>query len=191
MQRLGTLRLGVALAAMVLVDAGVALAQDTAAAPDAAPSGEIVVTATRKSESLSRVPLSITALTQQEIQKQGIRNVDDIVRLTPGVSIRKSGTAVSNVSIRGISSAAGASTIGVYIDDTPIQVRSLGVASSIMYPAIFDLERIEVLRGPRERCLVPDRKAARSALSSPSPVWTNGAVARGWKPDHHQWRSQL
>jgi hypothetical protein len=84
MQRLGTLRLGVALAAMVLADAGVALAQDTAAAPDAAPSGEIVVTATRKSESLSRVPLSITALTQQEIQKQGIRNVDDIVRLTPG-----------------------------------------------------------------------------------------------------------
>ncbi|OJW57625.1 MAG: hypothetical protein BGO57_00375 [Sphingomonadales bacterium 63-6] len=111
--------------------------------------GEIVITATRKSEALSKVPISVSALTPSDVVKQGLRNVDDIARLTPGVSIRKSGTAVSNVSIRGISSAAGASTIGVYIDDTPIQVRALGVASSIMYPALFDLERVEVLRGPQ------------------------------------------
>ncbi|WP_214622538.1 TonB-dependent receptor [Sphingobium nicotianae] len=125
-------------------------AQAQTAAPEGAEDGgEIVVTATRKSEALSKVPISVTALTQTEMVKQGLRNVDDIARLTPGVSIRKSGTAVSNVSIRGISSAAGASTIGVYIDDTPIQVRALGVASSIMYPALFDLERVEVLRGPQ------------------------------------------
>ncbi|HZF46960.1 MAG TPA: TonB-dependent receptor plug domain-containing protein, partial [Sphingomonadaceae bacterium] len=111
--------------------------------------GEIVITATRKSEALSKVPISVSALTPSDVVKQGLRNVDDIARLTPGVSIRKSGTAVSNVSIRGISSAAGASTIGVYIDDTPVQVRALGVASSIMYPALFDLERVEVLRGPQ------------------------------------------
>jgi outer membrane receptor protein involved in Fe transport len=123
------------------------LAQDATA--DAPSSGEIVVTATRKSEALSKVPISVSAYGQEQIVKQGIRAVEDIVRLTPGVSIRKSGTAVGNISIRGISSAAGASTIGVYIDDTPIQVRSLGVSSSINYPAMFDLERIEILRGPQ------------------------------------------
>ncbi|AYO77024.1 TonB-dependent receptor [Sphingobium yanoikuyae] len=137
-----------ALSAMIASLAVPAHAQD-GPANEGNEGGEIVVTATRKNEALSKVPISVTALTPSDVVKQGLRSVDDIARLTPGVSIRKSGTAVSNVSIRGISSAAGASTIGVYIDDTPIQVRALGVASSIMYPALFDLERVEVLRGPQ------------------------------------------
>lgn len=139
------------------------------------PTGEdaIVVTATRKSETLNKVPISVSAYTPAEIVRQGIKGVDDIVRLTPGVSIRKSGTAVSNVSIRGISSAAGASTIGVYIDDTPIQVRSLGVASSIQYPVMFDLERIEVLRGPQGTLFGAGSEGGTVRFIQPEPSTTS------------------
>src|SRR5580704_11223186 len=82
---------------------------------------EVVVTATRHEEALSRVPISVTALTQDAMDARGIKDFQDIARFTPGVSIDNSGT--NAISIRGISSSAGAGTTGIYIDDTPIQMR--------------------------------------------------------------------
>ena len=55
----------------------------------------------------------------------------------------------SDLSIRGIDSSAGASTTGIYIDDTPIQGRHLNFGTLNAYPALFDLERVEVLKGPQ------------------------------------------
>ena len=129
-----------------------AIAAD-ANAPDSGPeiaSGglqEIVVTATRHEESLSKVPLSVTALTQDAMDERGIKDFQDIARFTPGVNIDTSGT--NAISIRGISSSAGAGTTGIYIDDTPIQMRSLGFNPDDTLPKTFDLERVEVLRGPQ------------------------------------------
>lgn len=112
-------------------------------------STEIVVTATRRSETLSKVPISISAFSQQELQARGAREFSDVVRLTPGLSLQKSPIGGNQVSIRGIASSAGASTTGIYIDDTPIQARNLGYAPSTSFPALFDIERVEVLRGPQ------------------------------------------
>src|SRR5277367_3462907 len=129
-----------------------AIAAD-ANAPDAAPemgSGglqEIVVTATRHEESLSKVPISVTALTQDAMDERGIKDFQDIARFTPGVNIDNSGT--NAISIRGISSSAGAGTTGIYIDDTPIQMRSLGFNPDDTLPKAFDLQRVEILRGPQ------------------------------------------
>ena len=108
---------------------------------------EIVVTATRREESLSKVPISLTALTQDTMDEKGIRDILDIVRFTPGVSIDTSGT--NAISIRGISSSGGAGTTGIYIDDTPIQMRAVGYNPDDTLPKTFDLERVEVLRGPQ------------------------------------------
>ena len=108
---------------------------------------EIVVTATRHEESLSKVPISVTALTQDAMDERGIKDFQDIARFTPGVNIDNSGT--NAISIRGISSSAGAGTTGIYIDDTPIQMRSLGFNPDDTLPKTFDLERVEVLRGPQ------------------------------------------
>jgi iron complex outermembrane receptor protein len=117
---------------------------------DAAASGaleEIVVTATRREESISRVPISITAINQDAIDQKGIKDFSDIVRFTPGVSFDASQT--NQISIRGISSSGGSGTTGIYIDDTPIQVRNLGFNSDDALIKLFDLDRVEVLRGPQ------------------------------------------
>jgi iron complex outermembrane recepter protein len=108
---------------------------------------EVVVTATRHEESLSKVPISVTAMTQDDMDMKGIKDFQDIARFTPGVSIDNSGT--NAISIRGISSSAGAGTTGIYLDDTPIQMRDSGFNPDDTLPKTFDLERVEVLRGPQ------------------------------------------
>ena len=108
---------------------------------------EVVVTATRREESLSKVPISVTALTQETMDEKGMKDFQDIVRFTPGVNIDNSGT--NAISIRGISSSGGAGTTGIYIDDTPIQMRSVGFSPDDTLPKTFDLQRVEVLRGPQ------------------------------------------
>jgi iron complex outermembrane receptor protein len=133
-------------AAAVLATAGPApAATETATEPSALQ--EVVVTATRHEESLSKVPISVTALTQADMDQKGIKDFIDIARYTPGVSIDNSAT--NAISIRGISSSAGPGTTGIYIDDTPIQMRSVGFNPDDALPKTFDLERVEILRGPQ------------------------------------------
>ena len=124
----------------------------TAAAPapagsEAGPLQEIVVTATRHEESLSKVPISVTALTQDAMDVRGIKDILDVARFTPGINIDNSGT--NNIAIRGIASTGGAGTTGIYLDDTPIQMRALAFNPDEALPQSFDLDRIEVLRGPQ------------------------------------------
>lgn len=107
---------------------------------------EITVTATRTSQLLSKVPISVSAFTQDTMDKQGIKSFSDIARYTPGVTFDE---GTKDVSIRGIESNAGDATTGIYIDDTPIQLRTLGFNSNNTLPAVFDLDRVEVLRGPQ------------------------------------------
>ena len=121
---------------------------DAAATPAPAPTGEIVVTATRRSEAISKVPISISALSRDALDQRGIRNFDDIIRQTPGLVINKTNTT-TDIAIRGISSSVGYATTAVYIDDVPIQVRALGYGGGNVYPQVFDLARVEVLRGPQ------------------------------------------
>src|SRR5262249_18833875 len=126
-------------------------AQEQAAATEAgAVAGgleEVVVTATRREESLSKVPISVTALTQEALDARGIKDFSEVARFTPGVNFDNSGT--NNISIRGISGTGGAGTTGIYIDDTPIQMRALAFNPDEALPKSFDLDRIEGLRGPQ------------------------------------------
>jgi iron complex outermembrane recepter protein len=131
-----------------LCTVNVSRAQTPPAAEDTGgPLQEITVTATRHEESLSKVPISITALTQDAMDLRGIKDFQDIVRFTPGVNIDNSGT--NNISIRGIASTGGAGTTGIYIDDTPIQIRGTAFNPDDALPKSFDIDRVEVLRGPQ------------------------------------------
>ncbi len=108
---------------------------------------DIVVTATRHEASLSTVPISVSAMSQEMLDQKGIKDFQDVVRFTPGVTIDNTGT--NAISIRGISSSGGSGTTGIYVDDTPIQMRALGYNPDDTLPKTFDLDRIEVLRGPQ------------------------------------------
>ena len=134
---------------------GTALANTGVAADDSSSSGvqEVVVTAQRRTENLQTVPLSVTALDNSTIERMGITTLRDLAREVPGLNVVSSGPGQNILIMRGISSTAGTTaTVGYYLDDTPIQASSnaaLLSARGVVDPALFDLARVEVLRGPQ------------------------------------------
>lgn len=126
---------------------GAAMAQD--GQDEAVRVDEIIVTANRVEQSLGRVPMSVQALTNEHLEVQGVRDVRDLVEVTPGVRFTEGANGQNSISVRGISSGSGAATTGIYIDDLPIQARGLGFTAGNFTPTIFDLQRVEVLRGPQ------------------------------------------
>jgi len=128
--------------------------------PAADTSGEIAqvtITAQRRATLLKDTPASVQAISAQQLDNEGIRNIDDLTRIMHGVNFSRSATTAtgnyndedSEITVRGVYSSAGASTTGVYIDDTPIQTRHLSFGSVAPFPALFDLDRVEMLRGPQ------------------------------------------
>jgi iron complex outermembrane recepter protein len=126
--------------------------QDT---QDATKLDEIIVTAQRRAESLDKVPVSVTAYSQKTMDELHIQSFDDLASVVPGLSFTTVGTSQqqsnTDVAIRGIYSNGNSPTTGIYIDETPISVRQNVAAgfSGSPHPDIFDLDRIEVLRGPQ------------------------------------------
>jgi len=113
---------------------------------------EIVVTAQKKEEKLSETPLSITAISAAQIEALGATQFRDIADTVPGLSIIGNGTGQSQVNIRGITTGADAApTVGIYVDDVPYG-SSTGFANFAQLAldvGLFDLDRVEVLRGPQ------------------------------------------
>ncbi len=113
----------------------------------------IVVTATKRAETAQTVPISMTAVSGAELERRGVGSLSDLARIAPSLSVTSSGPGSNNLVIRGISSSAGsAATVGYYLDDVPISASSNAALLStrgVIDPALFDVERVEVLRGPQ------------------------------------------
>lgn len=108
--------------------------------------GEIVVTAQRKSERLQDVPISVTALSGDQLARSSVQSTRDLSIVTPGLNFT-SATFVPQATIRGIGTRGAA--IG---DESVVPIFVDGVYQAFMFGAIFDLvgvERTEVLRGPQ------------------------------------------
>jgi outer membrane receptor protein involved in Fe transport len=146
------LLLAAAAAAASALFATSAVAEDTSTAQDGGLE-QIIVTAERRTEDIQKVPITVTAYTQEQMDDLGIRDMDDIARLTPDVQFTHTsgveGNNSSDISIRGVFSNVGAATTGIYINDTPIQMRNAGYWNANAFPEVFDVERVEVLRGPQ------------------------------------------
>ena len=115
---------------------------------------EVIVTATRQNSSINRVALSVSAESQQSLDQQGVQTIADLVAVTPGLRINnREASGNATVAIRGVAQQSGTSaTTGFYLDETPLQKRSAGGFASqngTPVPPLFDLERVEVLRGPQ------------------------------------------
>lgn len=111
---------------------------------------EIIVTATRRAERLQDVPLSISAFTQEELTEKGIVGYEGIGRETPGVVLNKPTANFNNFTARGIATngynANLQSSVAIYIDELPVS--TIG-NTTVVDPNLFDVERIEFLRGPQ------------------------------------------
>ncbi len=112
--------------------------------------GEVIVTATRRSERIQDVPLSITTLSQEELTEKGIVGYEGLATETPGVVLNRASANFNNFTARGIATngynANLQSTVAIYIDELPI---SSNGNSTILDPSLYDVERIEFLRGPQ------------------------------------------
>lgn len=133
---------------------GAALAGAAAAQTIEAPTIEqVIVTAQKRSEALQSVPLSVSALEQQVLERMGVDSVAALARAVPGLTVISAGVGQNILIMRGISSSAGtAGTVGYYIDDTPVSATSnasLLAIRGLIDPTVFDLARVEVLRGPQ------------------------------------------
>ncbi len=150
----GPARLGFALAMIAGVFAGrTALAQSTAGASTGEGAlEEVIVTATRREESVEKVPISIEVLGQEQLTQYGIKSITDLAAMVPGLQFGTYGAATNytSVAIRGFNTMVGASTVGIYLDDTPLQGRMSPLGNvGFIFPLVFDLDRVEVLRGPQ------------------------------------------
>jgi iron complex outermembrane recepter protein len=112
---------------------------------------EVVVTAQKRSEDVREVPISISVLGGAQLEDSHITNIDSLTRLAPSVSFAAgagegAGEGQQTIEIRGVSSNVGAATVGMYLDDVPITLPGeVGTA----LPKMFDMDRVEVLRGPQ------------------------------------------
>jgi len=113
----------------------------------------ITVTAAKREQDIQKVPISMTALTGEQLERQGVTSLVDLARIAPSLTVASSGPGENNLIIRGISSSAGsAATVGYYLDDVPIAASSNAALLStrgVIDPSVFDIERVEVLRGPQ------------------------------------------
>lgn len=114
---------------------------------------EVVVTAEKRTSTVQETPISITAITGEQLDRQGITNVERLVGQTPGVSMESEGPGRTQFDMRGLSSGGGSSpTVGYYLGDVPITPPTSQLSASgktQIDPDLYDLARIEVLRGPQ------------------------------------------
>jgi iron complex outermembrane receptor protein len=141
---------GVAVAAMLSGGAGPAFAQTSAAPRSDQPEiPTIVVTAQRRSENIQNVPVSVQAVTSKEIQALGIKQTEDLGQITPNLTIASPEGSGNQplITIRGIGlndfDSNNAGPNGIYVDDVYIS------APSAQSFAIFDLDQVQVLKGPQ------------------------------------------
>ena len=125
-------------------------APDAAAQESGASSAldEIVVTSRKREESLQDIPGSIQAITGEQMKRQGLQNLEDLVRFLPNVSSLGTTAGENKVIFRGVSDNPGAfiaaSSAAVYIDEQPLTQFAINPE-----PRLVDMKRVEALAGPQ------------------------------------------
>jgi len=136
---------------------------------------EVVVTATRQTDTVNKVALSIAAVTQKNLDQQGIKNAADLTRVIPALTLTNQTAGVATFGIRGIVASVGAATTGVYLDDTSVTKRAnAGVSQNngAPVPTLFDLERVEVLKGPQGTLYGGSSQGGTIRFITPTPSLT-------------------
>ncbi len=114
---------------------------------------EIIVTASKRSENIQTVPSSVTAVGENLIARVQANGLSDLYTYVPGLNVQSSGTDANRLIIRGLSTGPNdlSPSVGVYVDDAPFGSNSGFALGALFSPDLdpFDLDHIEVLRGPQ------------------------------------------
>jgi iron complex outermembrane recepter protein len=151
--------LAVAAASLIAIAAPRPASAATAAQPEGDDSGsaqstlnEVIVTATRRAEPVSKVGEGISVVSSEQLDTLSANNLEDFIQLTPGLSLQSYGSpGYGSIQIRGISPQSVGATVSVYIDDIPFggssNLSEGGDFTPDLDPA--DIQRVEVLKGPQ------------------------------------------
>src|SRR5262249_9798262 len=126
-----------------------------AAGPEAASESNsidtIVVTATRRAESVLNVPISISAVSERQLREAGAQQAADVVHMVPGLAYTENSPGQAILAVRGIQTGAVfgnlQQAVALYFDDVP--VLDLTIPWTVPRLQLFDANRVEVLRGPQ------------------------------------------
>lgn len=112
---------------------------------------EITVTAERFTSTIQNTPISISALSGEELTKAGLSRIQDIARDVPGLSMRYASAGLTEYEARGLASNGGAApTVGFYLDEIPLSPPAVSQSGKVVIdPNLYDVERVEILRGPQ------------------------------------------
>src|SRR6202043_3737011 len=112
---------------------------------------EILVTAEKRESTVQKTPISITAISGADLQAQGISSLLSVAQQVPGLSFKTSGPGQTEFEMRGLTSTGGQSpTVGFYLDETALTPPAMAQNGKVVIdPNLFDLNRIEILRGPQ------------------------------------------
>ena len=165
-------------------------AQAAPAAPAKDELTDIVVTASRSgAESLQKVPIAVSVVNIDQITKSGQGNLSDLAKFTPSLSITEGAPGFNKFNMRGLSTGGYAtsdtsdrSLVAVYLDDTPISVQ--GQTPDLK---VYDLERVEILRGPQGTLFGAGSMAGtiRFVTAKPSLTKTFGTAEAGVATTEH------
>ena len=142
----------IALFAVPVASAGAAQ-QDVAPQPGQGTLQEVVVTASKQgAQDIQNVPMSISVVSAASLDREGVSSIGDFVDSMPSISMQQYGPGQNKFAIRGISDPGNIdptnlvdqSLVSVYLDDTPISLQ--GATPDLK---VFDLQRVEVIRGPQ------------------------------------------
>jgi len=112
---------------------------------------DIVITAEKHKSTIQNTPISLSAVSGAQLSAAGITSVEGLAHEVPGISMRSAGPGQTEYEARGLASNGGAApTVGFYLDEVPLSPPALAqVGKVVIDPNLYDINRIEVLRGPQ------------------------------------------
>lgn len=163
-------------AIFALVPSVPALAQ---AAAEGASSDEIIVTARKRDESLLNVPVPVSVATQAQLEREQVRGVDDLQRITPALEVSQTSGGESNGGARirglgtGVFNASVSPSVAFVIDNV--------AQGNLSFPLLFDMSQVEVLRGPQGTLFGQGASAGVIKIATISPTFDRVKVNGGFE----------
>lgn len=157
---------------------------------------EIVVTARKREETLQDIPLAVTAITAEQIQTGGIKDVEDAIQLDASLNFDQGFAPYdTRIVIRGLSPTRGRPNVATLVDGVDISSESIGVAggSLLINPRLLDIERIEVVKGPQSALY--GRSAFAGAIQyvtkDPSQEFEGSVDVTGGNYDYREYKAEF